>query len=163
MYFWDEPPSLPPLYTITGDANYRDNGNLLHPLPSYMGATFTLLCKFWSLGYEIVEKYYSDLQTPITTRIPLRFAETMYQNLLVWTRLLPHSIFSGKPQFHHVAVLQYVHWLLQSTLYIQLTATVSTFTPSPSSYSGPFRTSRMRSSIHSHIQRAAQNWCSKPR
>ena len=106
IYYHQSAPYQPPNFPIPGDQTHDPNGWLLHPLPTYMGDTFTLLCKFWLIAHETIEAYYSELGVPIVDRISLKFAESQYQRLLKWSTMLPASVARGSPETHHVALLQ---------------------------------------------------------
>lgn len=78
------------------------------PLPSYMGSTITLLCRFWLLGREIAMIYEGD-QPSINARVPLSVMELKYQQYLAFGDELPSS--TDAPLPHHSAVLQSVLWI----------------------------------------------------
>lgn len=82
-----EPISYPPALPRPGDESREGVGETqwpAHPLPSYVGCTFTALCRLWSTVQEVLAVYNIPHDTALAARIPLSFAEEKYQNLLSW-------------------------------------------------------------------------------
>ncbi|KAI9152237.1 Notoamide biosynthesis transcriptional activator notL' [Paramyrothecium foliicola] len=84
----EEAIAYPPISLIPGLANeealnFRSNLDWpLHPLPGFMGQTFTALCKIWSIAREIATVYFDSPETDLAQRVPLAFVELKYQSLL---------------------------------------------------------------------------------
>ena len=105
------PIEYPPVLPIPGDTNRQVSMNPMlswppHPLPSYMGQTFTWLRKFWTIFQEINLVYSLDIDTPIVERAPLAFAESKYQQLLDWTNMLGQDMLCGQYNQSHVFIFQ---------------------------------------------------------
>ena len=98
------PPNLP----IPGKSEPDSDAPSLHPLPAYMGGTFTLLCEFWLIVQEFALYYYanSEFGVSLQDRIPLAVAETIYQKLLRWADTALISVVDGEIEPHHLAILQ---------------------------------------------------------
>lgn len=79
-----------------------------HPLPAYMGSTFSALCKYWTLfqARNIVHYDASDETLPLQNTMPLAQAEEWYQKLLSWSDTLQDSLARGPSPTTHVLSFQ---------------------------------------------------------
>lgn len=80
-------------------------------LPSYMGNSFTELCKLMPIVNEMISTYYDDgdqVAPTVRAAVGISFAEETYGRLLQWADSLPLSMTRGDSMPHHAAVLQYV-------------------------------------------------------
>lgn len=78
-------------------------------LPSYMGQTFTELCKLAIIINDMLRQQHDDGDkvAPIArTGTSLGLAEDMYSRLLQWSDSLPVAMARELHMPHHVAVLQ---------------------------------------------------------
>jgi hypothetical protein len=76
---------------VPGDENRITTGGFswpAHPLPMYMGSTFTSLCKLWVIVSEVLSVYFSSGTESLQQRAFLSFAEEKYQRLLSWANNL---------------------------------------------------------------------------
>jgi hypothetical protein len=62
------------------------------PLPMYMGATFTSLCRLWVIVQEVLVVYFDTSDEPLQKRAFLSFAEEKYQRLLTWASTLTETM-----------------------------------------------------------------------
>jgi hypothetical protein len=93
-----KPVAFPPIFPIPGDEIRVTNGGFswpAHPLPMYMGTTFTSLCKLWVTVQEVLSVYFSPDSEPLQKRVFLSFAEEKYQKLLLWANSLTASMFAN--------------------------------------------------------------------
>ncbi|KAF2206179.1 hypothetical protein CERZMDRAFT_53878, partial [Cercospora zeae-maydis SCOH1-5] len=95
-YTYPAPKATPPL-PIPGTPGF--------PMPSYMGSTFTSICKFWRLGREIVVLH-AGAPESAADRVPLAAMESKYQQLLALAAEFPSEPQHGARIPHHAAVLQ---------------------------------------------------------
>ncbi|KAL7948832.1 hypothetical protein V8C42DRAFT_230442 [Trichoderma barbatum] len=92
LYYHNEPIEFPPVLPIPGDRGKHGPNDTaepsgswpLHLLPSYMGRSFTKLCKLFTIVQEVAMVYIVPEIVPISERVPLSFAEAKYQKLLSW-------------------------------------------------------------------------------
>ncbi|KAH7024809.1 uncharacterized protein B0I36DRAFT_387264 [Microdochium trichocladiopsis] len=73
------------------------------PLPTYVGETFTSLCKLWPLVQEI--QGLSSFKNPPSLSgpsLPLGYAESQYQRLLAWADQLPAELCRNQHCSSHV-------------------------------------------------------------
>ena len=102
---------VPPMLPIPGDRNLDPKDELAiriasRALPWYMGQTFTMACKFWTIFQQMLSVYYAADQPPVVERIDITFAGGLYQKLLDWADQLPTSTTCGDHSPHHVVILQ---------------------------------------------------------
>ena len=78
-----------------------------HPLPAYMGPTFTALCGLWSIAHDLTREYYDDedVTTPIL-KARLETAEGFFHRLLAWADELPLGLVRGDQTTHHATLAQ---------------------------------------------------------
>ncbi len=86
------------------------SGNKLpefHPLPAYMGPTFTALCGLWPIAHDLLQAYYDgeDAATPILNA-QLGTAEGLFHRLLAWADKLPLNLVRGDQTTHHATLAQ---------------------------------------------------------
>ena len=112
FYYQAEPVFYPPIYPIPGrDAAEGDNSGITwpaHPLPHYMGMTFTAMCEFWKIAQEIISVYFGSTDSAPLGRVPLAFAESRYQKLLEWTDKLHENMQHRKGCELHLIMVQLV-------------------------------------------------------
>ncbi|KAF4965674.1 hypothetical protein FSARC_6569 [Fusarium sarcochroum] len=87
LYYHDESIAIPPALPIPGNDRRRDSTEYTwpeHPLPEYMGHSFTKLCEFFAIVQEVAVMYSNTDGLPILNRFPLAFAEAKYQKVLAW-------------------------------------------------------------------------------
>ncbi|KAF5628904.1 conidial development fluffy [Fusarium sp. NRRL 52700] len=83
LYYYDEGIAIPPALPIPGDVRHDDLWPE-HPLPAYMGSSFTKLCELFTVIQEVAVVYSIVDRTPVVDRVPIAFAEAKYQKLLSW-------------------------------------------------------------------------------
>jgi hypothetical protein len=96
-HYHERPALYPPNYPIPG------SDEPIAWLPGYMGYTFPEICKFECIRARFLLTY--DANGWDASRIPLRFAETLYQDLLDWMDKLPIASARDEHSEHHVLVL----------------------------------------------------------
>ncbi|TIC89563.1 Nitrogen assimilation transcription factor nit-4 [Colletotrichum higginsianum] len=116
--FYQQPgleyPVYPPVYPMPTEPTCRETlggSDNLSPtvseedFPSYMGHTFSALCKFWRIIHGVTLAYYKNRQYPLPGHVSLDFAEFKYRELLTWAEgLHPDQMLrDGCP--HHVIIL----------------------------------------------------------
>lgn len=83
-----------------------------HPLPLYMGKTFTAICGLWSIAHTIIWAYYDGANSGSPSqRAHLDTAERCFQELLSWADKLPLELVRGDAMSHHATLIQYVYSL----------------------------------------------------
>ncbi|KAF5542980.1 conidial development fluffy [Fusarium mexicanum] len=87
LYYYDEGIAIPPALPIPGDVRHDDLWPE-HPLPAYMGSSFTKLCELFTVIQEVAVVYAIADRTPVVDRVPIAFAEAKYQKLLIWADFL---------------------------------------------------------------------------
>lgn len=102
---------IPPWLPMPGMQIDREDGQTpeTYAFPTYMGSTFTELCKLMPIVHEMLHVYYDggDRVAP-SLRAPFDFAEKTYDTLLQWSAALPLDMARGDQMPHHAAVAQYV-------------------------------------------------------
>ena len=89
IFYREEMTVSPPPFSIPGSTNYieckipRVNWPA-HLLPSYVGEAFTAYCEFWLIIGQISTMCYGE-DTALKHHVSLAFAESIYQQLLVWS------------------------------------------------------------------------------
>ncbi|KAK4501108.1 hypothetical protein PRZ48_006914 [Zasmidium cellare] len=91
-----------------------------HPLPIYMGNTFTRACHFFLIGNEIVLNYHQKHLGPVLGRVPLSFAESILRKLLDWAK---ENVVARQPGGGYESV----HWKIQNIHFH--TIVIDLFTP----------------------------------
>ncbi|KAJ4263497.1 hypothetical protein NW762_006316 [Fusarium torreyae] len=109
LYYHDESIALPPALPIPGDD--RRGGSIEctwpeHPLPEYMGHSFTKLCEFFTIVQEVAVVYNATDGVPILHRVPLAFAEAKYQKVLAWADSLDKDMAWDQNSNEHVMLFQ---------------------------------------------------------
>lgn len=111
FYYQDEAIMYPPLAPIPG--TYREDGITKsgvqwpsHPLPLYMGKTFTALCEFWTVVQKVAAVYFARNGTSLIQRVSLAFAESKYQKLLDWADALRAEMARNELSPEHVILFQ---------------------------------------------------------
>lgn len=95
---------IPPWLPIPGTTIVRADGNAVpFKLPSYMGNSFTELCRLMPIINSVLQEYHRDEST---VRVPFAFAESVYNDLLQWADSLPVTMARRQDMPHHVAVSQ---------------------------------------------------------
>lgn len=101
---------IPPWLPIPGSMIVRFEGPPVpFELPSYMGQSFSELCKLAPVINEILNNYYDDgdLVPPfVRPSVGLNWAEKTYEKLLEWSDSLPLCMARGDSMPHHAAVVQ---------------------------------------------------------
>lgn len=111
FFYQDAALAYSPQCPIPGD---EDAGQLSgldwpsHPLPEYMGQTFTKACQFWTIARQIAVGYFGTQDNVRPTVPSLAFAEAKYQELLRWADSLPSEMTPNGAQCAHVLILQLV-------------------------------------------------------
>lgn len=108
MFFYDESISHTPSLPVPGaDRNdYLDHAWPDHPLPKYMGKSFTKLCRFFSIVEEIAAVYSANERIPIFNRVPIAFAEAKYQKMLHWADSLSKDMAWNNDSHEHIFLFQ---------------------------------------------------------
>ncbi|CAO2658120.1 Nn.00g073800.m01.CDS01 [Neocucurbitaria sp. VM-36] len=103
-----EPVRFPPMLPIPGDSNSPVDVSGFtwpyRPVPSYVGNTFTTMCKFWVISQEILAVYDLQDKRPLVDRVMPAFAESKYRKLLVWADTLPPCMGNTGYTAAHVAL-----------------------------------------------------------
>ncbi|KAM0549925.1 hypothetical protein ACHAPJ_009172 [Fusarium lateritium] len=105
LYYHDESIALPPALPIPGDDRRGDSTEYTwpeHPLPEYMGHSFSKLCEFFAIVQEVAVVYNATDGTPIVYRVPLGFAEAKYQKVLAWADSLDKDMAWDQNSDEHV-------------------------------------------------------------
>ncbi|CAN8105293.1 unnamed protein product [Discula destructiva] len=105
--YWKALIDIQPWLPIPGTTIDRGGGNVVDfALPSYMGNSFTELCKLAPMINKILHQY----RFPPATRTPFDMAEETYVKLLEWADSLPIAMGSGRYMLDHVAIVHiYFH------------------------------------------------------
>ncbi len=103
----------PPILPHPGTNSQRDADAFgiqwpAHPLPGYVGHTFTFLCKLWSIVQDILSLYNVPSSKPIAERVPLSFAEQKYQEMLFWADTFTSELAQNPHHQLHVDIFQSV-------------------------------------------------------
>ncbi|SCV35422.1 uncharacterized protein FFFS_04730 [Fusarium fujikuroi] len=101
LYYHDESIAIPPSLPIPGDGRHADLWPE-HPLPAYMGLSFTRLCQFFTMIQEVAVVYSIADATPIVDRVPIAFAEAKYQKVLAWADSLGKDMIWDQNSQEHV-------------------------------------------------------------
>ncbi|KAG7421801.1 hypothetical protein Forpe1208_v000184 [Fusarium oxysporum f. sp. rapae] len=101
LYYHDESIAIPPALPIPGDERHDDLWPE-HPLPEYMGSSFTKLCEFFTVIQEVAVVYSIADGTPIVDRVPIAFAEAKYQKILAWADSLGKDMAWDQNSQEHV-------------------------------------------------------------
>lgn len=78
-----------PAFPIPGEAGSHDTA--VSP-PLYLGPTFPKFCRLWMIAQEVLSVYSYSSSTPVSERVPLAFAESKYQKLLVGASTLQRDL-----------------------------------------------------------------------
>jgi hypothetical protein len=97
-HYRDQPALYPPSLPIPG----RDEP--VAQLPDYMGNTFPESCRFESIRARLILTYNANGWD--AERIPLKFAESVYQEFLAWMDSSPVAVARDDKGEHHVLVLR---------------------------------------------------------
>ncbi|KJZ80085.1 hypothetical protein HIM_00799 [Hirsutella minnesotensis 3608] len=81
FFYLEEPVSSPPTFPVPGDDRKLA---LWKTWPKYMGPTFPVLCRLWTIAQEVAVVYVKHDDGSIHDRVPLSFAEAKYRKLLAW-------------------------------------------------------------------------------
>ena len=101
------PPVLPvPGHTDTKSSNQSNRSWPDHPLPPYMGYTFTAMCDLWSIVQEVLAFYNSPTDRALSERVSLSFAEQKYQKLLAWADTIASKLSYGSHRPLHAYIFQ---------------------------------------------------------
>lgn len=109
MFFYDECITATPALPIPGADRQDDSARPSwpdHPLPEYMGKSFTKLCEFFSLVEEVAVVYSANDRVPIFDRVPIAFAEAKYQKMLAWADSMDKDMAWNKDSHEHVFLFQ---------------------------------------------------------
>ncbi|CAI6339989.1 unnamed protein product [Periconia digitata] len=106
LYFPAPPISFPPSLPVPGNAG-ASTGSLdivwpPHPLPLYMGRTFSTLSGLWIIVQEINSMFFSSDDKPVAERVPLSFIESKCQKLLAWADTLSKEMLREEHSTSHV-------------------------------------------------------------
>lgn len=97
---------IPPWLPLPGTAIVRSDGESVpFELPTYVGQSFTELCRLTPLVNEMLHEYYDsgDGVAP-TKRASFAFAQELYGKMLDWADALPVSMARGDGMPHHAAI-----------------------------------------------------------
>lgn len=75
-------------------------------MPRYMGHTFASICRLWVIVQEILAVSLSAREGPMHERIPLAFAESKYQKMLVLADTLEETIALEDHSQPHILIFQ---------------------------------------------------------
>lgn len=110
MSFMEDPINYPPVLPIPGNSvsdSLMQNWPT-HPLPGYMGRTFTFTCKYCVIVQEVAAVYLADTNIGLHQRVSLALAECKFQQMLRWADSLPEDMAIGSSSPPHVLLLQSV-------------------------------------------------------
>ncbi|TEA14572.1 Conidial development protein fluffy [Colletotrichum sidae] len=115
--FYQQPgleyPDYPPVYPVPGDPTPSSTPDTADSfgsdvsegsLPSFMGRTLPILCKFWHIMHGVTLQYYKDRSSPILDHVSLDYAEFKFRELLAWMESLSPDLVLGDHCPHHVVV-----------------------------------------------------------
>ncbi|CAG7561152.1 unnamed protein product [Fusarium equiseti] len=104
MFFYDKSISHTPSFPVPGADrdDYPDHAWPDHPLPKYMGKSFTKLCHFFSIVEEVAAVYSANDRIPIFDRVPIAFAEAKYQKMLFWADSLSKDMAWNQDSHEHI-------------------------------------------------------------
>ncbi|TDZ29635.1 Nitrogen assimilation transcription factor nit-4 [Colletotrichum spinosum] len=115
--FYQQPgleyPDYPPVYPVPGDPTPSSTPDTADSfgsdvsegsLPSFMGRTLPVLCKFWHMMHGVTLQYYKDRSSPILDHVSLDYAEFKFRELLAWMESLSPNLVLRDHCPHHVVV-----------------------------------------------------------
>lgn len=115
MFQEDEPALLfPPKYIPPGSHGQQSSdisaGNITVPeVPISHGKPFSALCEFWVLTSAWTSVYYVSEESPMLDRVPVEFANRVFEKLLLWADGLHIMLARGDQSSHHSIILQLGH------------------------------------------------------
>ncbi|KAG5760380.1 hypothetical protein H9Q69_008323 [Fusarium xylarioides] len=101
LYFHDESIAIPPALPIPGYERHDDMWPQ-HPLPEYMGSSFTKLCEYFTVIQEVAVVYSIADGKPVVDHVPIAFAEAKYQKILAWADSLGKDMAWDQNSQEHV-------------------------------------------------------------
>nr|RBQ87323.1 hypothetical protein FVER53263_00157 [Fusarium verticillioides] len=101
LYFHDESIAIPPALPVPGHERHDDLWPQ-HPLPEYMGSSFTKLCEYFTVIQEVAVVYSLADGKPVVDRVPIAFAEAKYQKILAWADSLGKGMAWDQNSQEHV-------------------------------------------------------------
>ncbi|KAF5966582.1 conidial development protein fluffy [Fusarium bulbicola] len=101
LYFHDESIAIPPALPIPGHERHDDMWPQ-HPLPDYMGSSFTKLCEYFTVIQEVAVVYSIGDGKPVVDHVPIAFAEAKYQKILAWADSLGKDMAWDQNSQEHV-------------------------------------------------------------
>jgi hypothetical protein len=102
----------PPLLDVPGGFSERQaderqtDGDAAPRLPDFMGRTFPAICRFWHITSEWMAEYYAISQMPVVGRIPMSFAEKVFDKLMDMFDRINFNLARGDQCPHHASTLQ---------------------------------------------------------
>jgi hypothetical protein len=102
----------PPLLDVPGGFSEREadesqtDGEVAPRLPDFMGRTFPAICRFWHITSEWMAEYYVIAHTPVAGRIPMSFAEKVFDKLMDMFDHMNFGLARGDRCPHHANILQ---------------------------------------------------------
>ena len=103
------PKSPIPGHNPTGRISHGDKARISAANSSpldFRGQTFEAICKLAVIVQEMTLRYYERTEVPLSERVPLTSAESMYQKLLAWADTLPQCLARSDHCHDHVMVFQ---------------------------------------------------------
>ncbi|KAF5590376.1 conidial development fluffy [Fusarium pseudoanthophilum] len=101
LYFHDESIAIPPALPVPGHERHDDLWPQ-HPLPEYMGSSFTKLCEYFTVIQEVAVVYSIGDGKPVVDHVPIAFAEAKYQKILAWADSLGRDMAWDQNSQEHV-------------------------------------------------------------
>ena len=80
-----------------------------HVIPTDISQSFSVMCEFWSITSEWMSVYYAVETTPVLGRVPVEFANRVFQKLLAWSGTLNIMLARGDRSSHHSIIFQLRH------------------------------------------------------
>ena len=81
-------------------------------VPTDISQSFSVMCEFWSITSEWMSVYYAVETTPVLGRVPVEFANRVFQKLLAWSGTLNIMLARGNQSSHHSIIFQLRHAFL---------------------------------------------------
>ncbi|KAI9150887.1 Serine/threonine-protein kinase Nek1 [Paramyrothecium foliicola] len=114
-FHYPAPPIVfPPTLPIPGDLDRRSGKRIWppHPLPEYVGQTFTHMCKLWILSQDIRDVYTLEGLVSRKQWQSLGAAEISYQKLLAWSHELSKQMQRNEHSASHLYFFHAIYHII---------------------------------------------------
>lgn len=103
-------PATPPNLPIPRKASGSDDAQWLDATSSdsseYCDEAFVVFCELWRKLHEAAIVYYNGEAVAIPARVPVKFAEDMFQGLMELMHCMPLALTWNEDSPHHVVIFQ---------------------------------------------------------